>query len=116
MSNRSNNSINATDFPKNRELARERQPDIALLIVALFAGGAMICTALIAPILLAAVTEMTQPSGVTYQQCGAVKQAPNRLACYDRVLHRILHRSAKDVHPMASGEILAERPEQPGPQ
>ena len=86
---------------------------MAVLIVALFAGGALICTALIAPILLAAVTEMTQPSGVTYQQCGAVRQDPNRLACYDRVLHRISRHSAKDVQPMVSGEILAERPEQP---
>jgi hypothetical protein len=50
---------------------------------------------------------------VTYQQCGALKQDPNRLACYDRVLRQISIRSAKGVHPMVSGEILAE---QPGPQ
>jgi hypothetical protein len=111
MSNRPNDSINGTHLPKNREVARERQPDMAVLIVALFAGGALICTALIAPILLAAVTEMTQPSGVTYQQCGAVRQDPSRLACYDRVLRRISRHSAKDAQPMVSGEILAERPD-----
>ena len=116
MLDRTNNSINARDFSKNREAARRRQPDIAVLIVAFFAGGAVICTALIAPILLAAVTEIAQPPGATYQQCGAVKQDPNRLACYDRVLRRISLRTAKDVHPMASGEIRAEQPEQPGPQ
>jgi hypothetical protein len=113
MSNRPNDSINGTQLSKNREVARERQPDMAVLIVALFAGGALICTALIAPILLAAVTEMTQPSGVTYQQCGAVRQDPSRLACYDRVLRRISRHSAKDVQPMLAGQILAERPEQP---
>jgi hypothetical protein len=113
MSNRPNDSINGTHLPENPEVARERQPDMAVLIVALFAGGALICTAPIAPILLAAVTEMTQPSGVTYQQCGAVRQDPNSLACYDRVLHRISRHSAKDVQPMVSGEILAELPEQP---
>ena len=57
---------------------------------------------------------MTQPPEVTYQQCGAVKQDPNRLACYDRVLRRISLRSAKDS--MVSGEILAEQPEQRRPQ
>jgi hypothetical protein len=62
----------------------------------------LICTALIAPILLAAD-----------QQCGAVRQDPNRLACYDRVLRRISRHSAKDVQPVKSGEILAERPERP---
>jgi hypothetical protein len=116
MLDRTNNSINATDFAKHREGGRERQPDIAVLIVALFAGGTMICTALIAPILLAAATEMTQPPGVTYQQCGAVKQDPNRLACYDRVLRQITLRSAKEAHPMASGEILSVQPEQRGRQ
>jgi hypothetical protein len=74
MSNRPNDSINGTHLSKNREVAWKRQPDMAVMIVALFAGGALICTALIAPILLTAVTEMTQPSGVTYQQCGAVRQ------------------------------------------
>jgi hypothetical protein len=108
MLDRTNNSIGATEFAKHREVGRARQPDIAVLIVALFAGGAMICTALIAPILLAAVTEMTQPPGMTYQQCGAVKQDPNRLACYDRVLRQISIRSAKGVHPMVSGEMIAE--------
>jgi hypothetical protein len=113
MLDRTNNSISATDFAKHREVGRERQPDIAVLIVALFAGGAMICTALIAPILLAVATEMTQPPGMTYQQCGAVKEDPNRLACYDRVLRQTSLRSAKGAYPMTSGEILAERP---GPQ
>jgi hypothetical protein len=65
MSNRPNDSINGTHLPENPEVARERQPDMAVLIVALFAGGALICAALIAPILLAPVTEMTQPSRVT---------------------------------------------------
>jgi hypothetical protein len=116
MSNRSNNSIDATAFPRNREVARDRQPDIAVLIVALFAGGAIICTALIAPILLAAVTEMAHPPGATYQQGGAVKQGPNRLACYDRVQRQISLHSAKDAHPIASGEIGTEQPEQSDPQ
>ncbi len=113
MSNRPNGWIDGTHLSKNREVARERQPDMAVLIVALFAGGALICTALIAPIVLTAVTEMIQPSGVTYQQCGAMRQDPNRLDCYDRVLHRISRHSAKDVQPIVSGEILAERPEKP---
>jgi hypothetical protein len=65
MLDRTNNSINATDFKKHREGGRKRESDIAVLIVALFAGGAIVCTALIAPILLAAVTEMTQPPGAT---------------------------------------------------
>jgi hypothetical protein len=82
MSNLSNYSINGTHLPKTREVARGRQPDMAVLIVALFAGGAFICTALIAPILLAAMTKMAQPSRLTYQPCGAVKQGPNWLACY----------------------------------
>jgi hypothetical protein len=100
-------------LPEKSRAAWEREPDIAVLIVALIAGGTMICAALIAPILLAAVTEMTRPPSVTYQQCGALKQDPNRLACYDRVLRQISIRSAKGVHPMVLGEILAE---QPGPQ
>jgi len=116
MSNHFDNSTDAADFPRNRGAARQREPDIAVLIVALFAGGTMICAALIAPILLAAVTEMTRPPSVTYQQCGALKQDPNRLACYDRVLRRISLRSAKDVHPMVSGEMLAGQPERPGSQ
>jgi hypothetical protein len=114
MSNRFSSSINATGFPKNREVTRNRQPDIAVLIVALFAGGAVICTALIAPVFLTALTDMTQPPEVTYQQCGAVKQDANRLACYDRVLRRISLRSVKD--PMVSGEILTEQLEQRRPQ
>jgi hypothetical protein len=111
MLDRTNNSINATDFKKHREVGRKREPDIAVLIVALFASGAIVCTALIAPILLAAVTEMTQPPRVTYQQCGAVKQDPNRLACYDRVLRQISIHSGKGVYPMTSGEIRAEQPD-----
>jgi len=116
MLDRFDNSINAADFPRNRGAARQREPDIAVLIVALFAGGTMICAALIAPILLAAVTEMTRPPSVTYQQCGALKQDPNRLACYDRVLRQISLQSAKDAHPMVSGEILTEQSEQAAPQ
>lgn len=79
MLNRSSNSIDTT------EVTRKRQPDIAVLIIALFAGGTMICTALIAPVFLRAFSEMTQAPEATYQQCGAVKQDANRLACYDRV-------------------------------
>jgi hypothetical protein len=108
VKNMSSNLINAA------EVAWKRQPNIAVLIVALFAGGAMICTALIAPVFLTALTDMTRPPEVTYQQCGTVEQDPNRLACYDRVLRRISLRSAKD--PMASGEIPAEQPVQRRPQ
>jgi hypothetical protein len=108
MLKRSSNSINTT------EVTRKRQPDIAALIIALFAGGAMICTALIAPVFPRALAEMTQPPEVTYQQCGAVKQDANQLACCDRVLRRISLRSAKDS--MASGEILTEQLKQRRPQ
>jgi hypothetical protein len=108
MKNISSNLFNAA------EVARKRQPDIAVLIVAFFAGAAMICTALIAPVLLTALTDMTQPPEVAYQQCGRAKQDPNRLACYDRVQRRISLRSAKD--PTASGEILTEQLVQSRPQ
>jgi hypothetical protein len=53
---------------------------------------------------------MTRPPSVTYQQCGAPKQDPNGLACYDRVLRQISLQSAKDAHPMVSGEIPTEQP------
>jgi hypothetical protein len=111
MLDRNNNSINAADCKKHREVGRKREPDIVVLIVAFFAGGAIICTALFVPILLAAVSEMTQPPGMTYQQCGAIKQEPDRLACYDRVLRQITLHSAKEVHPIASGQAEQSNPQ-----
>jgi hypothetical protein len=102
MSNRSKNTIDSADsahFPNRQAVAPERQPGVVLLIMALFAGGAVICTALIAPILLTAVTEIGQPPRLTYQQCGVVRQDTSRLACYDRVLRQNSLHSAKDVRP-----------------
>ena len=96
------NAIGSADFshfPNRQAVAPERQPGIVLLISALFAGGAVICTALIAPILLAAATEIAQPPRLTYQQCGAVRQDTSRLACYDRVLRQNSLYSAEDVRP-----------------
>jgi hypothetical protein len=111
MLDHTNNSI-ATDFGRHREAGRKREPDIAvLLIVALFAGGAIVCTVLIVPVVLAAATEMIRPAGMTYQQCGAVKQDRDRLACCDSVLRQLSIRSGKGVYPMTSGEIRAEQPD-----
>jgi hypothetical protein len=118
MSNRFYNPANVTELTKSRRADRGRQPDIAVLILALFAGGTVICTALIAPVLLAAMTEMSQPPRTTYQQCGAMKQDTSRLACYDRVLRKISLHSAKEVHPIAPGEMHfgPSGPEQRGRQ
>jgi hypothetical protein len=85
MSKQPNNSIN--DLAKDGDVVRERRPEIAVLKLALCTAAVMICTALIASILLAAVIKMRQPSEATYQECGNAKQQESSApACPDRLL------------------------------
>jgi hypothetical protein len=86
MSRRFRSSKAVTDLPTRQAIGRERQRGITFLILALFAGGTGICTALIAPILWTAVTDVVQQSRSTYPRCGTVKDIAGRQACHDRVL------------------------------
>jgi len=106
MSHRFQSAIDPTDLPIRQTVARIGQPVIDYLIVGLFAGGTAICTALITPILWAAVTDAVQQSRLTYQQCGAVKEETGRLACYDSVLRQNSLHSAKEVHTRADPSLM----------
>jgi hypothetical protein len=109
------NPIDSTDFPARQTVARQREPAIVLLILALFAGGVAICAALMVPILWTAVTEAFQRPAPTYQQCGAVKEDAARLACFDRILRQnSLHYLTKDAPRMNLGEIFAGQLNRPG--
>jgi len=102
MSHRLRNSKAVTDLPRPQTADRERQRGITFLIVALFAGGTATCTALIAPVLWAAVTDVVQHSRLTYPRCGTVKDNSGRQACHDRVLRED---SLRDT---TAGKHLAE--------
>jgi hypothetical protein len=115
MSNFANNPIDSTDFPRGQATARQREPALVLLILALFAGGVAICVALMVPILWTAMTEAVQRPPLTYQQCRAVKEDSARLACFDRVLRQnSLHYLTKDAPRINLGEILAGQLTRPG--
>ena len=88
-----------------RKAHRGREPAIVLVLIAFFVSAALICAALIAPILWTVVKEHALRPRLTYQQCGAVKVEAARLACYDQAL-----RYANDAHPRTVGEILAAQP------
>ena len=101
------NTIDSTDFPKPRKVVRKRQPVIVILIIALFASSTVMCAVLIIPILWVAVTDTSQRPRLTYQQCDALQEDTERLACYDKASHQIISpRSAKDVRRMTFGELL----------
>lgn len=107
MSARSKNSIKATDFLKRqRRAVSKRYPILSTLVIAVLAGGTAFSTALIGPILW----ETVRQSPRTYEQCGAVKEAASRLACYDSVSGQKSLHSAKEVRRPPSGAILSEQP------
>lgn len=97
MSYRPKDPVVAADRPNGRESARRRPSVIVVLVVGLFAGGAAICTALIAPILWAAASDAVQQSRSAYQPCAAVTEDARRLACYDRVLRQKSPHSTKQA-------------------
>jgi hypothetical protein len=68
MSNRP--TIRLAILRKIERHVREGRPEIAVLMVALCSAAVMICTALIASILLTAVVEIWQSSKAPYQECG----------------------------------------------
>jgi hypothetical protein len=100
--------IKATDFPKRRRrVAAKRRPILSTYVIALLAGGIAFGTALVVPILWAAVRH----SPLAYEQCEAVKEDASRLACYDRVIRQNSLHPAKEVRRrLPSGEIQNEQP------
>lgn len=65
---------------------------VELLFVALFVGGAAICTALLLPSIWSVVNEHVLRPKVTYQQCTSLKEGTDRLACYDDVARQTSRR------------------------
>lgn len=95
MSNRAHTTTESFDFPKRPGAVQQRQPAVALMIIAVLAGATLICTALIVPILWTAITDTGRRPGLTYDQCGTMSDDTGRLICFDGVFRRIAKHSKK---------------------
>jgi hypothetical protein len=67
---------------------REQEPVLVLAGVALLVASTAICVGLLVPALWTIATEDGTRPILTYDRCGATREAPLRLACFDDVLRR----------------------------
>lgn len=107
MLDRVQQSVGAAEHPYRRATGRKWEPAIVLLLVALFAGSALICAALIGSVLWGVVTENPLRPGFNFRQCGALKDETERLACFDGVFQKMAAQYAKGVQQLTIDEIRA---------